>query len=100
MNEKDEFKLKWDYFQFNPIYKKTEKIKQQFDKIFKVAKIKISEFEQKHNIETIVFFNHNSNELSLYSCDPDNYETTMKFHQFLDELNHHLKHDLQYPLID
>jgi hypothetical protein len=96
--KKDNFKFKWN-MEFTHTYTSSEKIKSEYDKIFNAAKNKITEFEKEKNIETIVFFNHDSNELSLYGCDPDNYETKMECHHFLDYLNDFLKESFQYPQI-
>ena len=91
-----EMKIKWDYFLFKPVYDKNKK---DFDKVFLVAKNKISEFEKKNNLDIIVFFNHNQLELTLYSCSPDNDGTKAKCFEFLDSLNLYLKKEVEYPQI-
>ena len=97
--EEDKFKLRWDYLVFDHIYQSSIKVKKKYDAIFDRAKVEMAKFEKKNEIEIFLFFNHVSNELSLYSCDPNNYENTMICHHFIEYLNELLKRTMEYPQI-
>lgn len=81
-------KIIWKMGEFDFIYSNNRKV---YNELFDIAKSEILKFEEKHNCEIEMYFNHENNELTIYGCSPEDYKTQMEAHHFSDFLNNHLE---------